>query len=224
MNNIEYLKEISRLTSDLGDGDSAIYVDSAEVFDTTLTTTITTYPWSSGGCDNVLGQDGSPYDNQSGKEPFILNGIEMIVGGYEVLQNLIIHNNSVDNRTDVYANYDCKTYATSPNVDYDLVGQIATTDGSWKYGSKMVITDTHPSIILVTETEASSTTGTGDGIYTDPPSSGGHRVWLSLGYLDRGALCGLRCLVAASALSAASWAILGRLSATGQSRRRAGVN
>ena len=137
---------------------------------------------------------------------------------------ILIHNNSVDNRTDVYANYDCKTYATSPTGDYDLVGQIASTDGSWKYGSKMVITDTHPSIILVTETEASSTTGTGDGIYTNPTSHGGYRVWLSLGALYSGALCGLRCLSAYFSLAPTYWRVLGRLSATGQSRRRAGVN
>lgn len=209
---------------DLGDGNSVVYVDSPNTFDTTLTTTITTYPWNTGGCDNVLGQDGSPYSNTSGKEPFIINGIEMCVGGYEVLQNLIIHNNSDDNRIDVYANYDCTTYATSPNANYDLVGQLAQTNNTWKYGSKMVIPKNHPSVILVTEADASSTTGTGDGIYTNPPSNGGYRAWRSLGGLVNGALCGFRCLAAGRALSAADWDILGRLSATGRSRRRAGVN
>jgi len=203
---------------DLLDGNSAVYVDSANIFDTTLTTTITTYPWNSGGCDNVLGQDGSPYNNRSGKEPFIINGIEMMVGGYEVLQNLIIHNNSVDNRTDVYVCYDCTKYSkSSPNVDYALVGQMVTTDGKWKYGSKMLIPQSHPSVILITEAGASSTTGTGDGVYTNPTSSGGYRVWLSLGHLNHGAVCGLRCLFAHSGLAYANWLILGRLSATGRS-------
>ena len=208
---------------DLGNGNSAVYVNSSP-FDTTLTTTITTYPWNSGGCDNVLGVDGSPYSNSSGKEPFILNKIEMIVGGNEILQNLIILNNSVDNRTDVYANYDCKTYATSITSAYDLVGQLARTNNTWKYGSKMVKPSLHPSVILVTEAEASSTTGTGDGIYTNPSSTGGTRAWLSLGALSHGALCGLRYLNAYASLAAADWRVLGRLSATGRSRRRAGVN
>jgi hypothetical protein len=209
---------------DLGDGNSAVYVDSPSVFNTTLTTAITTYPWYTGSCDNVLGQDGSPNSNTSGKEPFIINGIEMMVGGYEVLQNLIILNNAADNRIDVYANYDCTTYATSVTSAYDLVGQLAQTNNSWKYGSKMVIPRNHPSVILITEAEASSTTGTGDGIYTNPPSAGGTRAWRSRGYLGHGASAGLRCLLASSALSAAYWFILGRLSATGRSRRRAGVN
>lgn len=209
---------------DLGDGNSAVYVDSLNTFDTTPTTTITTYPWNSGGCDNVLGQDGSPYNNLSGKEPFIINGIEMMVGGYEILQNLIILNNSTDNRIDVYANYDCTTYTTSITSAYDLVGQLAQTNNAWQYGSKMTIAQNHPSVILVTETNASSTTGTGDGIYTDPPSAGGTRAWLSLGYLLNGTFCGFRYLIASHVLSSAAWAFLGRLSATGRSRRRAGVN
>lgn len=209
---------------DLGNGNSAVYVDTLSTFDTTLTTTITTYPWNSGSCDNVLGQDGSPYNNLSGKEPFIINGIEMMVGGYEVLQNLIIFNNAADNRIDVYANYDCTTYATSLTSNHDLVGQIVATNNIWKYIGKVEIKPKHPSIILPVEAEASSTTGFADGIYSNPPSAGGTRAWRSLGGLAGGALCGLRCLSALGSLTDADWSFLGRLSATGQSRRRAGVN
>ena len=209
---------------DLGDGNSAVYVDSDVDFDTTLTSTITTYPWNTGACDNVLGQDGSPYSNTSGKEPFIINNIEMCVGAYEVIQNLIILNNDIDNRIDVYANYDCMTYSTFITSAYDLVGQLVQTDNTWKYGSKMIIPENHPSVILVTEAEASSTTGTGDGIYTNSPSTGGTRVWRSLGYLSHGTRAGLRYLVAAGSLTDSNWSIRGRLSATGRSRRRAGVS
>lgn len=209
---------------DLEDGNSVIYVDSSNTFDTTLTTTITTYPWNSGSCDNVLGVDGSPTSFTSGKEPFTINGIEMIVGGNEIIQNYIIDNNATDNRMDVYVNYDCETYATSITSDYDFVGQIATTDNSWKYGSKITIPDNHPSSILVVEVEGSSTTGTGDGIYTNAPSTGGTRAWCSLGRLNDGSLVGLRCLIAGNSLAAANWSFLGRLSATGRSRRRDGVS
>lgn len=209
---------------DLEDGNSAIYVDSSNTFDTTLTTTIMTYPWNSGSCDSVLGVDGSPTSFTSGKEPFIINGIEMVVGGNEVIQNCIIDNNTTDNRTDVYVNYDCKTYATSITPDYDLVGQMATTNNRWKYGSKISIPDNHPSSILVVETEGSSTTGTGDGIYTNAPSRGGARAWRSLGVLNYGSRVGLRYLYANISPTASNWSFLGRLSATGRSRRRDGVS
>lgn len=212
---------------DLGDGNSAVYVDSAN-FDTTLTTTMTTYPWNAGGCDSVLGQDGSPYSNTSGKEPFIINGIEMIVGGYEILQNLIIYNNNIDTndyKIQVYVCYDCTKYNTgSVTDDYDLIGyELAQTDNSWKYISKIGIDPNHPTVMVPIEAEASSTTGFGDGLYSNAPTTA-FRVWLSLGLLYYGARVGLRFLYATFSLSTASWAFLGRLSATGRSRRRAGVN
>ena len=212
---------------DLGDGNSAVYVDSEATFDTILTTTITTYPWNTGSCDDVLGTDGSPYSNTSSKEPFIINGIEMMVGGYEILQNLIIYNNNTDPdnyKIQVYACYDCTKYATSFTEDYDLVGyELAQTEQTWKYISKLGIDPNHPSVMVPTGTEASSTTGFADGVYTNTPITG-TRVWRSLGYLSNGALAGLRCLGANGWLSDSSWYILGRLSATGRSHRRAGVN
>ena len=212
---------------DLRDGNSAVYVDSPNAFNTTLTTTITTYPWTSGACDSVLGQDGSPTSNTSGKEPFIINGIEMMVGGYEVLQNLIIYNNNTDSnnyKIQVYACYDCRKYATSPTADYDLVGhELVQTDQAWKYISKIGIDPVHPTVMVPVEAEASSTTGFSDGVYTNTPVTG-YRAWRSLGYLTLGAIAGLRCLLAYDSLGYSYWHILGRLSATGRSRRRAGVN
>ena len=174
---------------DLGDGNSAVYVNS--LFDTTLTTTITTYPWNTGACDNVLGQDGSPYSNTSGKEPFIINGIEMGNGGYEVIQNKIIYNNNTDPenyKIQLYVCYDCTKYSTSPTADYDLVEyELAQTQESWKYISKIGIDPNHPSVLVPIEANASSTTGFGDGIYTNTPTTG-YRVWRSLGNLSAGAV------------------------------------
>jgi hypothetical protein len=210
---------------DLGDGTSAVYVDSVNPiqFDTTLSTKISTMPWNSGGCDDVLGQDGSPYNNLSNKEPFIINGIEVMVGGYEVIQNLIINNDNADienYKIEVYACYDCHNYATSITSDYDLVGyQLAQTNNSWLYLSKIGIDENNPSVIVPIETDAGSTTGFADGIYTNSPITA-TRVWRSFGHLNSGVLFGLRSLGAISSLTSSYWYILGRLSATGRSRRR----
>lgn len=210
----------------LGNGNSAIYVDS-EPFNTTLSTTIMTYPWNSGGCNNVLGQDGSPYSNTSGKEPFVINGIETMVGGYEVLQNLIIYNdntNPSDYKIQVYACYDCTKYSTSPTDHYDLIAyELVKTNNTWRYISKISTDPLHPTVLIPIQAEASSTTGFADGVYTNSPTTG-HRVWLSLGVLNFGAVAGLRCLFAGNLLGISAWTFLGRLSATGRSRRRAGVN
>lgn len=211
----------------LGDGvNTAINLDVDTPITTTATTTITTYPWISGACDNVLGQDGSPTNNTSGREPFIINGIEMMVGGYEILANVIINNNNTDPnnyKVEVFANYDCHTYATDITSDYDLVGELAQTNSSWSYLTKTEIKDLHPSLILPVATEGSSSTGYGDGIWTNTPTSG-TRQWRSLGYLSSGSFAGLRCLNAGNWLGGAYWSFLGRLSPTGRSRRRAGVN
>ena len=209
---------------DLGDGKSAVYVDAKEPFDTTLSTTISTKPWNSGGCDDVLGQDGSPYSNTSAKEPMLINGIEMMVGGYEILQNLIIYDNNADAnnyKIEVYACYDCTKYATSQNQDYNLIAyNIAQTNESWKYISKIGIDPKNPSILVPIEAEASSTTGFGDALYTKKPETSA-RAWLSLGYVSSGAMNGFRCLKANGSLAASFWYFLGRLSATGRSQRRA---
>ncbi|MEC1778397.1 hypothetical protein [Schinkia azotoformans] len=211
----------------LSDGvNTAINLDVTVPFTTSLTSTITTYPWFSGACDNVQGQDGSPSNNLSGREPFIINGIEMMVGGYEILANVIINNNNTDPlnyKVEVYANYDCKTYATSITTAYDLVGELAQTNSSWSYLTETEIKDLHPSLILPVATGGSSSTGYGDGIYTNSPTSG-TREWLSLGGLNYGSFAGLRCLYANGSLGVSTWNILGRLSPTGRSRRRAGVN
>jgi len=200
--------------TDLGDGNSAVYVDSADTFDTALTTTITTYPWNTGACDDVLGRDGSPYDNSSGKEPFIINGIEMMVGGYEVLQNLIIYNNNTDPenyKIQVYVCYDCTKYnAGGPTADYDLLSnELAQTNNSWEYISKLGIDSNHPSVMIPIGTEASSTTGFADALYTNTPVTG-YRVWRSLGNLNNGSNYGLRYLNANNSLGNTNWNILGR--------------
>lgn len=212
--------------SDLGNGTSAVSVD-APAFNTTLSTTITTYPWNSGACNNVLGVDGSPTSNNSGKEPCKINGIEIMVGGYEVIQNLIIYNDNTDvndYKISVFACYDCKKYSTALTSDYDLVGhKLPKTNETWGYISKISIDKNHPSVLVPTAVGASSTTGFSDGIYTIAPSTG-YRAWRSFGYLGSGSYAGLRCLHAYFSLGHSYWYILGRLSATGRSRRRAGVN
>ncbi|WP_320165116.1 hypothetical protein [uncultured Trichococcus sp.] len=206
----------------LPDGlNSAVNVD-APAFDTNATTTISTVPWSSGACDNVLGNDGSPISNASGKEPLIINGIETMVGGYEVIQNLMIYNdntNPLDYKIKVYVCYDAKQYkAGSPSADYKLLSVLmAQTNNTWQYISKLGVDPNHPTALIPIAAAASSTTGFADGVYTNAPTTG-YRVWLSLGSLLNGSLCGFFYVIGSNGLGSSSWYILGRLSATGRSR------
>lgn len=206
----------------LPDGlNSAVYVD-APIFDTNATTTITTLPWASGACDNVLGNDGSPNSNTSGKDPLIINGIETMVGGYEVIQNLMIYNDNTDPlnyKIKVYTCYDAKLYtAGSPSANYKLLSVLmAQTNNTWQYISKLGVDPNHPTALIPIAATASSTTGFSDGIYTNAPTTG-YRAWRSLGYLSLGSLFGFFFVYGGSGLGSSSWSILGRLSATGRSR------
>lgn len=206
----------------LPDGlNSAVNVD-APAFDTNATTTIATVPWSSGACDNVLGNDGSPISNTSGKEPLIINGIETMVGGYEVIQNLMIYNDNtdpLDYKIKVYACYDAKQYkAGSPSADYKLLSVLmAQTNNTWQYISKLGVDPNHPTALIPVAAAASSTTGFADGVYTNAPTTG-YRVWRSLGGLLYGSVYGFFCVIGDYGLGSSIWHFLGRLSATGRSR------
>ena len=59
-------------------------------FDTSSNTKLITQPWFTGSTDNVRGNDGSPFNNQSGKEPFKLQGIEVMIGGSESIADTLI--------------------------------------------------------------------------------------------------------------------------------------
>ena len=204
----------------LPDGfNTAVNLDTT-AFDTVATSTISTMVWGCGACDNVFGVDGSPISNTSGKEPLLINGIEIIHGGYEVIQNLIIYNDNTnveDYNIKLYMCYDCKKYATAPTADYTLLSKrLVKTNNTWMYMSKAEIDSQNPSLMIPAEAAAGSTTGFADGIYTNTPTTG-YRVWRSLGNLQVGTIAGLFYLFAGNGLTDSAWGILGRLSATGRS-------
>ena len=110
---------------DYDSNNSAVYVDnggtkfstgSTMVGSTEVKTTIVTMPWHTGACDNVLGSCGSPNSNTSGKDPYILFGVEMFLGFYEVISNVIL---KISNHVmTACICYDCTKLATSVTSDY----------------------------------------------------------------------------------------------------------
>ena len=205
----------------LADGvNSAVNLDTTP-FDVTSTMRISTVPWGSGACDNVMGVDGSPINGKSNKEPLLINGIEMLHGGYEVLQNVMIYNDntSPDNyEIKVFICYDCTKYATTATTDYKLLSKrIVQTNATWSYLATCEVDPQHPSVMVPSVGGASSSTGFGDGVYTNSPVTG-YREWLSLGFLSGGRLGGFWYLDGNVSLAASYWHFLGRLSATGRSR------
>lgn len=204
----------------------AVYVDTANTFDTTAngekqtgTTYISTWHWQSGSCDSVLGNDGSPTDYKSGKYPARLQGIEYMVGGYEVLADVIMNLAKEADGTYTYRPYivaRSAQQATSLTSNYRAAALSCQQPASdkWAYIKHMGFGNGvfYP---RVTDGNASSSTYTRDAIYMNANVTG-TREMLVFGALNHGSgFAGLSCLNGSSSLGDSNWHYLARLSSTG---------
>lgn len=212
---------------DYDESNSAVYVDNGGTkFSTASTmingsvespTYISTMPWKTGACDNVLGSCGSPVSNTNSKYPYILFGVEMFLGFWEIISNVIL---KITSHVMVpYICYDCTKLATSVTEDYKAVGySVVNTQATYKYISKLGYDPDNPCVRHAVEVNATSSTGYGDGHYTEnlDEASDATREWLSGGSLSSGARAGRFCAHLNLALSYANWTYAARLSASGR--------
>lgn len=212
---------------DYDESNSAVYVDNGGTkFSTASTmingsvespTYISTMPWKTGACDNVLGSCGSPVSNTNSKYPYILFGVEMFLGFWEIISNVIL---KITSHVMVpYICYDCTKLATSVTEDYKAVGySVVNTQATYKYISKLGYDPDNPCVRHAVEVNATSSTGYGDGHYTEnlDEASDATREWLSGGTLLDGAYAGRFYAYLAGALSTAYWYYAARLSASGR--------
>lgn len=212
---------------DYDESNSAVYVDNGGTkFSTASTmingsvespTYISTMPWKTGACDNVLGSCGSPVSNTNSKYPYILFGVEMFLGFWEIISNVIL---KITSHVMVpYICYDCTKLATSVTEDYKAVGySVVNTQATYKYISKLGYDPDNPCVRHAVEVNATSSTGYGDGHYTEnlDEASDATREWLSGGSLNSGASAGRFCAHLDTALSSATWTCAARLSASGR--------
>lgn len=212
---------------DYDESNSAVYVDNGGTkFSTASTmingsvespTYISTMPWKTGACDNVLGSCGSPVSNTNSKYPYILFGVEMFLGFWEIISNVIL---KITSHVMVpYICYDCTKLATSVTEDYKAVGySVVNTQATYKYISKLGYDPDNPCVRHAVEVNATSSTGYGDGHYTEnlDEASDTTREWLSGGSLLNGAPAGRFYAALIYALSFASWDCAARLSASGR--------
>ena len=190
----------------------------------TCETYISTMPWNTGGCDDVLGSCGSPTSNTSGKEPYILFGVEMSSGFWEPKGNTVM---KIENHVmRPYICYDCTkmTTAGATTDDWIALGYVIPDNkGSWKYISKLGYVVDDPEVRYPIEVAATSSTGYADGLYTEnlENAGDGQREVLCSGVLNYGAIVGRRNAYLANGLSTSSWNYAARLSACGRCGRKA---
>lgn len=204
---------------------SAVYIDNGgTTFSTETTYYLATMQWKTGACDKVLGSCGSPTNNTSGKEPFLLFGVEMALGYWEPMGNTIMY--VADHVMNPYICYDCTKLSTSGKTsDYVKINiDIPNTAGSWKYISELGLDTNNPSVRFASAADADSSKGYADGVVTNDISTmsdGEQREVLCAGYLDCGARAGLWFAYLTSGLSILVWYSAARLSATGRSGQTA---
>lgn len=199
----------------------ALVLDIASNITTTATTWVSTIHWESGFSDDLLGRDGCPCQTKSQISsmlyPSVIQGIELMVGGYEVPGNTFM--DIVDGLTrDVYVCTDSTkltTNVTTAKETYVKIAKQMTVErnNEWNYGTEIFI-DTENGMNIITKAGASgSGTNTGfcDGIYFDTAETG-QRECLLLGSLWDRPTSGVFFSVCGSGLGAAWWHILARLS------------
>lgn len=218
---------------DYDSNNAAVYVDNGgqkfstaptSVSGVTCETIISTMPWNTGGCDEVLGSCGSPVSNTSGKEPYILFGVEMSSGFWEPKGNTVM---KIENHVmRPYICYDCTKMTTAGATTDDWIAlgyAIPDNKGSWKYISKLGYSADDPEVRYPVEVAATSSTGYADGLYTENLETTGdsQREVLGSGYLNYGPLGGRRFARLYDGLSSSYWTFAARLSACGRCGRKA---
>lgn len=218
---------------DYDDNNSAVYVDNhGKTFSTASTivsgvtcdTYISTMPWNTGGCDNVLGTCGSPTSNTSGKEPYILFGVEMSSGFWEPKGNTVV---KIENHVmRAYICYDCTkmTTAGATTADWVAVGyEIPDCKESWKYIAKLGYDADNPEVRYPVAVGATSSTGYACACYTNnlETTGDGQREILGSGNLNGGSFDGRRVASLSGGLSGSYWYYAARLSASGRCGRKA---
>ena len=199
----------------------ALVLDIASNITTTATTWVSTIHWESGFSDDILGRDGCPCQTKSQISsmlyPSVIQGIELMVGGYEVPGNTFM--DIVDGLTrDVYVCTDSTkltTNVTTAKETYVKLAKQMTVErnNEWNYGTEIFI-DTENGMNIITKAGASgSGTNTGfcDGIYFDAAETG-QREFQLLGDLWHGGACGAFCANCADWLGSTWWGVRARLS------------
>ena len=202
---------------DVDASNTAIYFDVAKPFTTATTYLLSTVPWRAGACDAVEG-DGSPTSCTDSKQPFVIQGIELGLGMYEVLGNVLIQYTGTG--TVVYVNPDTKNEkaGSSPGSALSAGAFPGQAAEGWNYA---LYCKTVNGLMIQQGTGASTSVGICDGNYKVADTTVGWREWLSLGNLGNGGVAGLWYVDGSSGAGYAGWSIGSRRSANGRSRGEA---
>lgn len=204
----------------------AVNLETDTPFDTTTDTYISTMPWWSGSCDDVLGVDGSPTSCTNGKEPFIIQGLESQIGAYAVVADIIDTITVSEDSTTMTINPAtvrlAKNIAQSKSANYVDTNKPLTipkpANWAWHFIGDLAYDKAHPEFTLpsIVDNGANSGNGFKSAVYV--PASGGVFEWLSWGSLYDSSACGLACARLSSGLGNAAWYLAAGAPGSGANR------
>lgn len=204
----------------------AVNLETDTAFDTTTDTYISTMPWWSGSCDDVLGVDGSPTSCTNGKEPFIIQGLESQIGAYAVVADIIDTITVSEDSTTMTINPAtvrlAKNIAQSKSANYVDTNKPLTipkpANWAWHFIGDLAYDKAHPEFTLPSIIDNGANSGNGFKSAVNGPTSGGVSEWLSWGALGDSSGCGLACAPLACGLGYAHWGIAAGAPGSGANR------
>lgn len=193
----------------------AVNLETDTAFDTTTDTYISTMPWWSGSCDDVLGVDGSPTSCTNGKEPFIIQGLESQIGAYAVVADIIDTITVSEDSTTMTINPAtvrlAKNIAQSKSANYVDTNKPLTipkpANWAWHFIGDLAYDKAHPEFTLPSIIDNGANSGNGFKSAVGIPPSGGVYEWLSWSNLNDYSNCGLACANLNNGLGNANWNI-----------------
>lgn len=204
----------------------AVNLETDTPFDTTTDTYISTMPWWSGSCDDVLGVDGSPTSCTNGKEPFIIQGLESQIGAYAVVADIIDTITVSEDSTTMTINPAtvrlAKNIAQSKSANYVDTNKPLTipkpANWAWHFIGDQAYDKAHPEFTLPSIVDNGANSGNGFKSAVGVPTSGGVCEWLSWGGLSGYSHCGLACANLNSGLGDAHWSFAAGAPGSGANR------
>ena len=204
----------------------AVNLETDTAFDTTTDTYISTMPWWSGSCDDVLGVDGSPTSCTNGKEPFIIQGLESQIGAYAVVADIIDTITVSEDSTTMTINPAtvrlAKNIAQSKSANYVDTNKPLTipkpANWAWHFIGDLAYDKAHPEFTLPSIIDNGANSGNGFKSAVGVPTSGGVYEWLSWGALIGSSVCGLACASLGNGLGNAYWGFAAGAPGSGANR------
>ena len=204
----------------------AVNLETDTAFDTTTDTYISTMPWWSGSCDDVLGVDGSPTSCTNGKEPFIIQGLESQIGAYAVVADIIDTITVSEDSTTMTINPAtvrlAKNIAQSKSANYVDTNKPLTIpkpeSWAWHFIGDLAYDRAHPEFTLPSIVDNGANSGNGFKSAVGVPTSGGVCEWLSWGHLGDCSDCGLACAFLNNGLGSAHWHLAAGAPGSGANR------